>query len=392
MQRARAFVIVPLALVLWIGLLILGVMLYLKTPPAGYVPAKGVGPGQIGSVILAVLYGGFWFFVIGRLAEKKGQLSANATAVIVLGLAGVMLTLSYFGLTKDQRGLAKAPAVAGGAGGASNPGASAAGQNGAASGPDKVVQSMRDSADRTQQAMRDAQARDAERLRRQGEMMDRMRQAAQPGGPSGAAPVPGASGPTSGTGAPSPSSSPARAATPEPDPDQATIDRVAKEFGAKLDDAATSTAAALEPVLDALVKSPKQDIRDIKARAAMIDEVRPKLAELSKRFKDAGEDLGAELKAAGVGETKASVEGAIRASKAGWTQRSFAADRVLNVLDKGKEEAELLRDNIGKWKYDKDGKITAKDFELQSKIKSARFFLDADVKGRAKMLDELRGN
>lgn len=220
---------------------------------------------------------------------------------------------------------------------------------------------------------------------------ERMRQAAKPSQAPSNAPAPALPKPAPGAGAPSPAASPARAA-PAPDPDQATIDRVAKEFGAKLDDAAASTATALQPVLDALANSPKQDIREIKARIATIDEVRPKLVDLAKRFKDAGEDLGAELKAAGVGETKALAEGAIWAGKAGWMVRSFAADRLLGVLDKGKDEAALMRDNIGKWKYGKDGKVSAKDFELQSKINSARFFLDADLKTRAKMLDELRGS
>lgn len=380
----------PLALVLWIGLLILGVLLYLKTPPAGYVPAKGVGPGQLGSIILAVLYGGIWFVMVGRIADKKGAAWANVVAGIALGLACLMLTLSYFGLTKDQRGLkggtaANAPAAGGG------------GPVGGKAAADPMAQSMTRMAERQQQLMSDAQRRDAERLERQREQMERMRRGA---GAAPAPPPPGdRKGGESGTGAAAPASRgvdnstpPMRSQRPASDADAAVIDAVAAEFAKDLNDAKESVAQSLGQVLDVLVQPPKQDIREIKARIAAIDEVRPSVVEMAKRLNASGDDLAAAIKAKDVGEVKASVEGSIRAVKAGWRSQGFAAERLAGVLDRGREEAELLRDNIGKWKYDKNGKVTAKDFALESKISSARFFLEAELKGRAKMLDDLRGN
>lgn len=386
MHSRRAFTIVPLALVLWIGLIILGVMLYLKTPPQGYVPAKGVGPGQIGSIILAVVYGGFWVLMLSPIAEKKGHTWANVAAVITLGFAGLMLTLSYFGLSADQRNLAgKGPQP-----GASTPSAA---PSASPTSPKSMAEAMRDAAEQNKQTAEAALRSQQEALQSQREAIERAR---QPGVPSGA-PTPSPTGtPVSRPESPTTTSAPAsgapgpRPATPV-NPDDATIKRTLEEFAAKLGTQSSEAATVIRTELDALTKPPRQDIRDLKARIEKLNAVREILVTLKSALNRAGEEAGDALIAAGIDQTKARAEGGVWGARAGMASRAFAADRLLGTIDKGIDEATLMRDNLGKWKIDKNGEITSKDFKLQSVIRSARFFLDAGLERSRKDLDSLRG-
>ncbi len=365
----RAFVLAPLALVLWIALLILGVALWMKTPPAGYVPAKGVGPGQIGSVILALLYGGFWFFMACRVAENKSRAAANVTAVITLGFGAVMLGLSYAGLTKDQRGLAAqqqgtppVPVTQGGM--STNPVASNAGVS---AGP------SRDGARPTSP--------------REGGSGSNAGLSANPGANSGATPR---TAPAAGSGAEAPAAA-APAATPAPKPAPA-VDRDAE--AAKLTEAvgeqsrkieqeleleASAVLAAAEKLVPPLVSPIAHDLVKIRKALEGLEELRGRVKALEEKYQAADKRLEAGLKEAGFSVGDSAISSSRWGSSYRLAQRGFGCQALGRTCDKAIEEIGYLKDNFPKWTLTAKGELRVFEKPLESKINSNRFFTKAEA-------------
>lgn len=367
-RARRGFVVVPLAIALWIALLILGLLLWQKTPPAGYVPAKGVGPGQIGSVILAVLYGGFWFWVVGGVAEKKGKAAANVTAVIAIGLAAVMMGLSYAGLTADQRKLAK-NAQGAGANTQQTPGGST---GGGASGPGTPAD----------QGMR----RMADQLARQN----------QPGlgQPSTPVPRPGIATPPSGpqTG-PAPARTPeSRPATPpEPLKEHAaitpTVEAFEKEIEAEIE-ALIKKADAVVPSMSTMVA---HDLRDVKKRLEDAEGLKGLSDGLVKRFDGAIDELKQRLVAADVPDSESSHQSIRWAATSNSAMRGFAAKSYAELGERAVGELRVLQEHFGKWTLNAKRELVCKDTALKQRLESMRFFVKAEADRHEATKQRLRG-
>lgn len=370
---SRAFVVLPLAIVLWGMLIVLGVLLWLKTPPAGYVlPAKGVGPGSVGSLILAVLYGGFWVWVVGGLAEKKGKAVANVTAAITLGFAGIMLGLSFAGLTADQRYLAKNTGQAGGVVITPQPASGSTSGGGTDPGLDRM-----------------------------GKLVDRQnrlgteRSRPQPPTPQ---PAPSPSGPVVTTpnapGRPgSPPSAvvpPARVQPAEPEKEHASIapvtETVQKELVMQID-ALLAKADELMPALSVLAP---HDLRDVRKRVDDVDAFRAMSQALAKRLSGAQVELSDKLKAAGVSESDAFRSSVQWSTSFGAAQREFAATDYARLAERAAEEAATLRDEFGKWTLNAKRELVCKDVPIRQRLETLRFFILADVKRHAEIMKRLR--
>lgn len=50
-----------------------------------------------------------------------------------------------------------------------------------------------------------------------------------------------------------------------------------------------------------------------------------------------------------------------------------------------------MRDHIGKYKLERDGTVSSKDFQVQSDINSARFFINSELKMTGQWYDKLSG-
>lgn len=367
-RTMRGFMIVPLAVVLWITLLILGVLLWQKTPPPGYVPAKGVGPGQIGSVILAVLYGGFWCRVVGGIAEKKGKAAANVTAVIAIGLAAVMMGLSYAGLTADQRKLAKNAQGAG----ASAQQAQGGSTGGGASGPGTPAD---------------------EGMRR---MADQLARQNQPGigQPSMPAPRPGSVTPPSG-----PQTGPAPARTPEvrpampPEPakEHAAIQPTIEAFEKEIDAEIEALIKKADGVVPAMATMVAHDLRDVKKRLEDAEAMRVVSDGLVKRLDGAIDGLKQRLIAAGVPDAESSHQSIRWAATSNSAMRGFAAKSYAELGERAAEELNALQEHFGKWTLNAKRELVCKDVVLKQRLESMRFFVKAEADRHEATKQRLRG-
>jgi hypothetical protein len=355
-RARRGFTLVPLALVLWIVLIVIGVALWKKTPPAGYVPAKGVGPGQIGSVILGVLYGGFWVAMVSGIAERKGRAAANLTAVIALGFAAVMMGLSYAGLTKDQRNLgggARAGGPAGAAPGAVHPGGAGATSTTPAFAP-------------------------------------------APGpGPSPVAPAPVASAPAASVPPerlkpePSTPGSPSAAELRAQEKSRAeeAASRVIGEMEAGLTAAIAEVLAEADKAVPPLASPIAHDLVKIRKRLEELESLRKKAEALEVRLREASNGLEAALREAGVGPGDAGSAAMRWASAFGATQRQFACGSLVRACEKGLEEIGFLKDQFPKWTLTNKGDLRVFEKSLEAKFNSNRFF----ARTEAERYRELRG-
>lgn len=337
--RAPGFTIVPLALVLWIALIILGVLLYLKAPPPNYVPAKGVGPGQIGSVLLALLYGGFWVVMLSPIAEKKGQAWANVVAVITLGFAGLMLGLSYAGLSADQRGLTRPgvqpPAVA-------------------AAAPVATPQ-------------RPEPSRPAQPL--------------QPRDPAPATPSPDLT-PKFETRPPRPSAvieaQPVAPAPPEPAEHPAIAQRTAAMREA-LDKDIAAVVALARQALPPLLTHPKHDLRALDAHIQRVEAFSTPAQALSAALRKAQDTLRDQLQADGVSVHDATSAAIRFSADYGAMPRAFACDALLRTCDRARTELAVLKAEFSRWRIQRDGSVKWTSDELRRKAETLRFFVEADI-------------
>ncbi|MBY0311583.1 MAG: hypothetical protein K2W85_05905 [Phycisphaerales bacterium] len=366
-RTSRGFMIVPLAVVLWVALLILGVLLWQKTPPAGYVPAKGVGPGQIGSVILAVLYGGFWFWVVGGVAEKKGKAAANVTAVIAIGLAAVMMGLSYAGLTADQRKLAK-NAQGAGANTQQTPGGSTGG--GASNPGTPADQGMR---------------RMADQLARQN----------QPGlgQPSLPTSRPGSVPPPRPQTGPAPARGPEErpATPPEPVKEHAAITPTVEAFEKEIEAAIEALIKKADAVVPSMSTMVAHDLRDVKKRLEDAEAMRVMSEGLVKRFDGAIDELKQRLVAAGVPDSESSHQSIRWAATSNSAMRGFAAKSYAELGERAVEELKALQEHFGKWTLNAKRELVCKDTALKQRLESMRFFVKAEADRHEATKQRLRG-
>lgn len=357
--RDRAFTIVPLAVALWAALILLGVLLWKRVPPPGYVPGKSVGPGQFASVILALLYGGFWVFVLGGVSEKKGRKFANVCAVITLGFAAFMLGLSYAGLTADQRNLGRAGAVGAGGSGLSA-GPSGAGPSGGGASPNSTAPGL---------------PRMADQLRRQDERAQQPRPA-PPVQPDATPQVP-----TRNQAMPTPvppvNAPPAAPALPSEDPRVVQVkDDLLKSINAD----AAAVLAKFDALCEVAPKSFKRDMREMDRRKADAGELKVAAGTFEKRLKGVGEEVSEQLRRAGVPEsdlTGASIrtEMALHAGS-----RAMGCGTVSRFADLVAEHADLWRSKFDKWSIDGKGQVKWKDPALQGQARSLQFRIEADIK------------
>lgn len=351
-----AFTLVPLALILWIALLIIGVLLWQKTPPPNYVPAKGVGPGQIGSVILAVLYGGFWFWSLGKLAEKKGQIPANLAAVIVMGLAALMMSLSYFGLTADQRNLAKnTPSQT-----TPQPGTAAPSIPPAPSPSGPLVQRPPSNA-----------------------------------APSNRVPAPSADRPVvdpaqTTQSPPAPRRDPTPAHPPQP-AEHPGIATVKAAFEKELNDQIASFIQLADKSVPPLATQVAHDLRQVNARLTDIQALKSQAQTLAKSLRSADETIRARMQQAGVPSNDAFHASVRWSMDYSATTRAFAAERYSELANRAIEELTLLRDNFGKWTLTSKGELKVTDNALKSKLGSLRFFVESDAGRHQSNRDGLTG-
>lgn len=344
----------PLAVVLWAALILLGVLLWKKAPPPGYVPGKSVGPGQFASVILAVLYGGFWVFVLGGVSQKKGRKFANVCAVITLGFAAFMLGLSYAGLTADQRNLGKSGAI--GAVGSAQPTA----PSGGGASPNPAAQGLQ---------------RRADQLQRQNERAQQPRPA--PPIPSG----PSAPGSTRNQAPVTPSAPmstpPAAPALPSEDP---RVVQVKGDLLKSIDADASAVLAKLDALCAVAPKPFKRDMREMDQRKADAGELKAAAEAFEKRLKGVGEEVSEQLRRAGVPEsdlTGASIrtEMDLRAGS-----RAMGCGAVSRFAQLVIEHADFWRTRFDKWSIDGKGQVKWKDPALQGEARSLQFRIEADIK------------
>jgi hypothetical protein len=341
----RAFTIVPIALGLWIVLIVLGLLLWNKTPPPGYVPSRTIGPGQVTSILGALIIGAFWNAVLSRVAERKGMVIANVTACFIFGLACLGFALTLAGLTKDQRDLTKLAA-----------------QAPAAKSPRPVP-------------------------------VPNNAPAVRPGTAAEPASVPTSPPSESAPTAPAPHAAP----KPPPAPTAQTTPAIDKQpiiasVQSPLESSIAEVIAQADKLLPDLAKPPAHDLVRIRKRLEDVESLRAAAAALGTRVSSAGDDLTTQLQTAGINSSDA------RFAAARWLSadfhaavRGFGCDALVRLCDKAKDEAEFARDNLGKWTLDSKGEFKATDRQIKTKLDSNRFFVKADADRKQQIFDQLRG-
>lgn len=354
----RAFTIVPLALVLWLVMILLGVALWLKTPPPGYIPqGRNIGPGQIESLILAIAYGGFWFFLLSPVAEKKGQGLASALSLVLHGAVCAMLALSLAGLTSDQRKL-------------NNPAAPIA----AAPPPSAQPTRPNSPANPTPLAANPV----------------------PPLPPEDPTPLAPAIAPPSSEPPPAPdTTTPARPSRPSSPSaakpaieTAAAIEAVETPITQKLDE----LIASIDKFLPELAKRAPREVRVINSRLESIKNLRAAAESVKQPLEAAQTELKLRFMKLGMSEGDAHFDSFKRIHQVfNVTQRKFGADAIIRLCDKATEEHEFLRDNIHKWTIDAKGELKSSDTAFKQKANSNHFFVQADANRRDMITNQLRG-
>ncbi|MBX3382102.1 MAG: hypothetical protein KF864_01200 [Phycisphaeraceae bacterium] len=185
----------------------------------------------------------------------------------------------------------------------------------------------------------------------------------------------------------SPSGSSRRAPEARPSTDAAptAVRGELEQLRLDIDGQIEEVLAGIEPVLAELNTQPRQTVRDLRARAEKLTAARELLAALATRLRNTTEEASSLVPA------DARSDAFSWAARYGAMPRAFAAESLIRLVDRGIEEAELLRDNTSKWRYDAQGKITSRELSFQSRVQSIRFHLDAELARRNRMMDDLRG-
>jgi len=151
----------------------------------------------------------------------------------------------------------------------------------------------------------------------------------------------------------------------------------------------TEALKAFDPALAAFTKPPRADLADLRKRAALIKTARDAMAPLPDRLRGLTDEARS---AAEKGGASNSLHDAIQFTNAfEATERAFAAGQLIRLLDQATSETQLLIDNYGRWKTNKDGQIESKDFQLQSGANSDRFFINSALRDKDKTLRQLKG-
>lgn len=166
---------------------------------------------------------------------------------------------------------------------------------------------------------------------------------------------------------------------------QAQLDTLKTAITTQIDQA----VSAFDPALAAFTKPPRADLADLRKRIALIKTARDAMAPLTERLRGLSDEAKS---AAEKGGATNSLHEAITFTNAfSSTQRAFAADQLIRLLDQATTESQLLIDNYGRWKINKEGQIESKDFQLQSSANSERFFINSSLRDKDKTLRELKG-
>jgi hypothetical protein len=193
--------------------------------------------------------------------------------------------------------------------------------------------------------------------------------------------------------APSPRPSTTTRPTPAPPAEPAFDTKpTIVEFQKSLDDSIAAVVAKADKLVPSLSKAVPHDSGLVNQRLTAVQELRTSADDLSKILNAAGDDLKAKLTAAGATPFDAQVASSRWANTEYQAiQRHFAADALVRLCDKAKEEGEFLRDNIAKWSVDAKGEINSKDFSIKSKAHSNRFFVKAEADRWSATKDRLQG-
>lgn len=198
------------------------------------------------------------------------------------------------------------------------------------------------------------------------------------------------------TQTPPPSNPTTTPSTPQPRPIAAQPKPVDPNVQAQLGilkDAVTTQITqgltTLDPALTAITKPPRADLADLRKRATLIKAAKDALSPLPARLRALTDE--AKSAAEKGGSENALHDGITFANAFSASERAFAADQLIRLLDQAASETQLLTDNYGRWKTDKNGKIDSKDFQLQSSANSDRFFITSGLKDKDKTIQTLKG-
>lgn len=205
--------------------------------------------------------------------------------------------------------------------------------------------------------------------------------------------------PSTTTPPPTPNPSPTTAATPtapratppatkpkQPDPN---VQKLLDELRTSVTTQITTAITAFEPAVAAFSKPPRSDLADLRKRTALIKTAREALAPIPERLRNLSDDAKS---AAEKGGSENSLRDAIEFNNGfSAAQRAFAADQLIRLLDQAASETQLLLDNYGRWKVNKEGQIESKDFQLQSSANSDRFFIKSSLQARDDTVRKLKG-
>lgn len=191
--------------------------------------------------------------------------------------------------------------------------------------------------------------------------------------------------------APSVATPPAALQTKPPAPDLTaqTIEKVQAEMVKDLEQSTDPRAQRVRAFASELRLKPRADVRELRSRAEAIASVRTDLQDLKVMLSGLEADAHSRLVKAGLSDIDARIGSARVNAALGVSSRTFAIDRLVETLDHALTEADTMRANLGQWKYAKDGKVESKNFQVQSSINSARFFLDAGLERWNAHVDEM---
>lgn len=373
----RGFALGGIPLLLFVALLgIMVVRAWLisqNLPPAGSMSAarrNGFIIGTWAAVIVAPVLALGIAWVVGKLvslmfgrSDDAGNVGASA---VMLLLAGLFAYSTYAVATAPRP---PAATQASGPGGGSFVSAEQA-----------TRQELEASAAKLRAQAERLAKEQAEQLRRQGEAL----RSPPPATPPQTAPTSPAADPAR---PPAPPRQPPR--QPEaPDPIVLKVrDELAAELKAKVQPAADA-AAALKAQVAPL---PKSDIRDLRTRLERIAAARAALVEARDTLGSIDELARDRFEKAGVDASQTTINAHRFSTEADAFTRRIAAESLLRMLEHASGEATLMRDNLGRWSYAKDGKVESKDFQLKSQINAQRFFLTNDLTRWDAEVDRLRG-
>jgi len=165
------------------------------------------------------------------------------------------------------------------------------------------------------------------------------------------------------------------------------LDQLSKD----IDAAAGSLSLEAERMMDAASKAPWADRAAIDQRLKDAAGLKRSAEELQERFDRLQDEAQKRLADAGISQNAAFSASVRYSVDSNGLWRSGACRDYASLCDAAVDEAQYLRDNLGKWNLDAKGEVASKDLMVKGRAQGLRMMVESYTQRRGDIAEHLRG-